>query len=630
MEKKIDLKNLRSKIKENLIGSNKEKAIQLYSDGSLDKKESLKMKLQKSNSQKSAKCVNKNSINNSFITERNLKSKINFDKVNMKELDFCSNEKDRNSYNNSKGFNSDSNLFNRKNTLSSNKVKDFKETGKYSSNNSNAEIGKFNSNGSNNIDINKFNSSNSNKEEQAKKILSNSFSQNKVIMHTENNVNAYENEDNNYENNFRNNIGNDNSILLTEVKNTNFDTNINNNKNSNTNIKKNNSNNNNISNNPNISIFNNFIFSFAGKEKQKASSIEIKNRGQENINLNINNMNINLNTNTTNTNLNNNNKNFISLSKTPEIKHKTLRENKQEITNKLSDNYFSSDKEPIKTEGNTNTENKINLTIKKSKSDSRKNYQTEGEIFDEKEKLIFKEKEQNIGRYSYNFPKHYFSIGYILIVIACKSIKLKIFEYLENFTLANLEEIKKLKIKKCCLFHFLISLEEGLNIKKDFSIENFFRSYSDDFRNFVCNLTTISMSNRPQTKKKCLQGNPIYNLNSRRLMEHPWLKLDSDKFYNKKRLNLSNIKISLPEIIKIVRESFKTSLIDFNEKKYADVLNKLEIIVNNHKHELREENVKEILSAKKNIIKKISVDLGVSYHDFFEKILCLVQDVFKE
>ena len=65
----------------------------------------------------------------------------------------------------------------------------------------------------------------------------------------------------------------------------------------------------------------------------------------------------------------------------------------------------------------------------------------------------------------------------------------------------------------------------------------------------------------------------------------------------------------------------KKYLIDFNEKRYLDVLNKLEIIVNNHKHELRGENVKEILASKKGIIKKISVDLGVSYHIFFEKIL---------
>ena len=245
-----------------------------------------------------------------------------------------------------------------------------------------------------------------------------------------------------------------------------------------------------------------------------------------------------------------------------------------------------------------NSTKNLNMNTKTNpilKSDSKKNYKTEleeHEIFNEKSR----DNEKNSKKYSYNFPKQYFSIGYILIIIACKSIKLKIFDYLEKITFANLEEIKKFKIKKCCLFHFLISLEEGLKIKKKFSIENFFKFYSDDFKNFICNLTTISMSNRPLTKKKCLQGNPIYNLNSRRLMDHPWLKIKPENFFNlnKKKLNTLNLKISLKEIIKIVRESFKISLIDFNEKRYLDVLNKLEIIVNNHKNELREENVKEI------------------------------------
>jgi hypothetical protein len=739
LEKKINLKNLRSKIRENLIGStNREKAIQLNSDGFFGKKENLKMILQKSNSQKSAKCVNKNSNNNYFITERNLKSRINFDKINMKELEFVSNEKYRNSYNNSKGFNSDSNLFNRKNTFnSSNKKNNFKdlkefnlnlkETGKFSSTNSIVDLGKFNSTGSNNnnnIDLNKFNSSNSNKEDQATKILSNSFSQNKAIMLTENNLNAYDkleniNINNNNNNSNRNfNTGNDNSVIIGENVNINFNNNfINNINNNNINNKENNSNNNNnknntfnnISNNPNISIFNNFIFPFNGKERQSATN----KKQQENINLNINSVNINTfninqvnnnnnsnnNNNTysnTNNNFSNNNNknynNFISLTETPELfKYKSLKEKKHQIPNKLSDNYLSSDRDKdkdkdykeqsiLKTECNTNTNSNKNINLNLNtntntnqnkniksnlitnansnintctftnsnenlsknlnintktnpltKSDKKKNYKTEteeAEIFNEKER----ENEKILKRYSYNFPKQYFSIGYILIIIACKSIKLKIFDYLEKITFANLEEIKKLRIKKCCLFHFLISLEEGIKIKKKYSIENFFKFYSDDFRNFICNLTTISMSNRPQTKKKCLQGNPIYNLNSRRLMEHPWLKTKPEKFFNlyKKKLSTLNLKISLKEIIKIVRESFKTSLIDFNEKRYLDVLNKLEIIVNNHKNELRLDNVKEIISSKKNIIKKISVDLGVSYHIFFEKILCLIQDVFKD
>jgi hypothetical protein len=210
----------------------------------------------------------------------------------------------------------------------------------------------------------------------------------------------------------------------------------------------------------------------------------------------------------------------------------------------------------------------------------------------------------------------------------CKSIKLRVFEYLDNFNLANLEEVKKLKLKKCCLFHFLISLEDGIKVDKKFSIENFFKNYSEEFKNFICNITTISLSNRQKTRKKCLQGNPIYTLNAKSLFEHPWIK--SDKNFLKKIINknISHMKISLREVIKIVRESFKTSLVDFNEKKYENVLNKLDVIINNHKHQLKEENIRHVLSSKKEIIRKISYDIGINFQDFFNKISALIGKIF--
>ena len=239
------------------------------------------------------------------------------------------------------------------------------------------------------------------------------------------------------------------------------------------------------------------------------------------------------------------------------------------------------------------------------------------------EKNSFKklEEKNKISDTEYNFPNQFFSLGYILIVFVCKNIKLKIFEYLENFTIENFEEVKKFKLKECCFLHFLVSLEKGLKIDKKFSIKNFFSIYSEDFTNFICNITTISLSNREKTKKKCLQGKPVYNLNSKDLYEHPWIKSERINSYN-------NLKISMKEVLKIIRESFKTSVVEFNNKKYENILNKLLSILNIHKKNLNEENIKEILFEKKKIIKKISLDIGVNHQEFSDKIFSMVNDIF--
>jgi len=191
-----------------------------------------------------------------------------------------------------------------------------------------------------------------------------------------------------------------------------------------------------------------------------------------------------------------------------------------------------------------------------------------------------------------------------------------------------LEKVKKYKLNKCCLYHFLISLEEGIKIKKNYSIENFFKNYSEEFKNFICNITTISISNRQKTRKKCLKGNIIYNLNAKSLMEHSWIK--SEKNFAKKFAisKKSHMKISLREVIKIVRESFKTSLIEYNEKKYDIILNKLEVILNNHKDNFNEQNIRNVLETKKTIIKKISYDIGINFQEFYNKICDLIKFVY--
>ena len=84
----------------------------------------------------------------------------------------------------------------------------------------------------------------------------------------------------------------------------------------------------------------------------------------------------------------------------------------------------------------------------------------------------------------------------------------------------------------------------------------------------------------------------------------------------------------MKEVIKNVRESFKTSLVEFNEKKYDNVLNKLEVILTNHKDVLKEENIRNALATKQKIIKKLSRDIGINYQDFFERLCALVNKIF--
>ena len=252
------------------------------------------------------------------------------------------------------------------------------------------------------------------------------------------------------------------------------------------------SNNNNISNNPNISIYNNFIFSFNKNDKipnlLKDNSNHISNNTKgNNININLNNISCLNNNIVTNINNNNNiNNDFVN-----------------DFHGKFSTKDNKKDTFPISIKKNIkNEENKTDRPISK-KIENLGSLEV-GNI----------NSKSNFNPHDCNFPKHYFSLGYIFLILICKGIKLKVFEYLDNFSINNMEEMKKFRVKKCCLVHFLISLEEELNINKKHSVEIFFNKFSENFKNFICNITTISLSNRHKTKKKCLQGKHIFNLNA--------------------------------------------------------------------------------------------------------------------
>lgn len=655
--KKFEIKKLRSKLKENLKSARKERIINLYTEANINSKSKdniTNISMKRCSSQKNKK-INKENLNNYFISEKMLKTKLNFDfdkilvkefdgnnanNVNNKSNDFFHNKKEIKSTENSKGFsnytsNGDTgNYFNRKSSVNTN------------------SIGRLNTN-----DTNKYLSSNSNGMSDLNKFNSNQGNPTQIILNTENNY--YSPDENNNENFNLNKSGNANKLNLNFVKNNNNNFNNSSNRKNfnliNNEIIKNkfgsnnDDNNNNISSNPNISIFNNFIFSMNKKTYAKSSSSNLFSKtknvyAKENTNI-YNNANINndlldsnqndiqssMNIKDYNTN-NNFNSNFNLIS--PKEKVSTI-------------NYFSNT--ITKTELSSNNNNNTVINLQNFNSDgSSKRFDTQANFdsnaFEYEKKLNtntkndnepiklldLETKEKNINKIlNYDYPKQYFSIGYIFIVLACKNIKLKVFEYLDNFSLSNLEEVKNYNLKKCCLFHCLTSLEEGLKINKKFSIENFIDNFSENLKNFICNLTTISLSNRNKTKKRCLKGNHIYSLNAKSLKEHPWIRNENNFSNNILTSKISNIKITLKEVIKIVRESFKTSLVDFNEKKYENVLNKLEIILINHKNNLKEENIRNVLATKQNIIKKVASDIGIHYNNLYDKVCNLVDKIFK-
>jgi hypothetical protein len=466
---------------------------------------------------------------------------------------------------------------------------------------------------------------------ELQKFNSNPGNPTQIFLNTENNYNSPDdnNENVNANNFLKLNIGNNKK---------NYDSSIENFKNNNIN---------NISNNPNISIFNNFIFSLNKKTYAKSSSSKLfnisKNIAKENNN--IPNSNIELNQNdiqspiinsnsNSNTPINNIKSNIHSIENTNTYFNPMSPKELNSCDNYFSNNVTRTESNNIINPQNFNSNGSWKRFDTQGNSDSNafeqdirlQNKQDSGPI-----KILDLEIKEKISQNkNYFYPKQYFSLGYIFIILACKSIKLKVFEYLENFSLANLEEVKNYNLKKCCLFHFLISLEEGLKINKKFSIENFFRGFSQNFNNFICNVTTISLSNREKTKKRCLNGNHIYSLNAKSLQEHPWVKSEnnfSDKILNS---NISNLKITMKEVIKIVRESFKTSLVEFNEKRYENVLNKLEIILTNHKNDLKVENIRNVLATKQNVIKKLSCDLGLNYQNFYDNVCALVDKIFMD
>ncbi len=619
--KKFEVTKHRSKLKENLKSARKDRIINLYTEANTNtkSKENLNnLSLKRSNSQKSEK-VNKENINNYFISEKIFKSKLNFDLENIKVKDFDFNnkisKKQVKSTENSKGFNNytsngdTGNYFNRKSSVNTNSIGrlNTNDTNKILSNNSNgmSELHKFNSNPGKNPT--------------------------QIILNAENNCNS---PDENNEN--TDCIKNSVDKVINKL-------NFNNHKvSSNSENKRNN---NNISNNPNISIFNNFIFSLnkkKGSSNAKSSSSNLFNISKNITNAN-NNTELNENKLQSPININNNNNNYQSNKDSNENTNSKFNQISSPKEFNSSDNYFSN--HITKTEGNSN--NNINLQNFNSNGSSHR-FETQVNLASHafNDNKNFRNKQQDtepikvlhsqnnhknqksIKSSNFDFPKQYFSIGYIFIVLACKSIKLKVFEYLDNFTSENFEQVKNFNLKKCCLFHCLISLEDGLQIKKKFSIETFFSFYSENFKNFICNVTTISLSNRHKTKKRCLNGNTIYSLNAKSMQEHPWLQIESNFSNRLLSSNTSNLKITMKEVIKNVRESFKTSLVEFNEKKYDNVLNKLEVILTNHKDVLKEENIRNALATKQKIIKKLSRDIGINYQDFFERLCALVNKIF--
>jgi len=605
LSRKFELKNLKSKLKENLKTARKERILTLFTEGSTERKENNSFL--RSNSQKCKQINNSgnknnlknyfnssdkkfnNNINSNYDLDQNLvKNFENNDNLKNNKVDIKSNE-------NSKGFSNNNstgdstNFFNKKNTnyTTSNGKLPTSDTNKFLSNNSNGmcEFNKFNNNTSGNL--------------QQMIVL--------TEINSNNNPNNYEDSKENLNLNFLRNLNSgrnkspqkafDSELLVGNISATN--------NNYNAKVLIGDKNNNNISNNPNISIFNNFIYSFNKKEKN-SNFIQSKN----------------------------NNSTYVTSEK---LKSSSNIQSTSQNEHNINENNHSN--KITKTEGNLNS-----YQIFKSeeplykKLDTQENIETTTVEFEKNvknkinidpNKILIANNRNNFKTKSYDFPKQYFSIGYILIIIVCKSIRLKIFEYIDNFSLSNLEEVKNYNLKKCCLYHFLISLEDGIKINKKFSIENFFKNYSSEFKNFICNITTISLSNRQKTRKKCLQGNLIYNLNAIGLLEHPWIK--SEKMIIKKMTNnnnLCNIKISLREVLKIVRESFKTSLVEFNEKKYENLSNKLEVILNNHKDYLKEENIRNAMENRQDIIKTISYDIGLNFQEFYEKICALVNKIF--
>lgn len=190
-----------------------------------------------------------------------------------------------------------------------------------------------------------------------------------------------------------------------------------------------------------------------------------------------------------------------------------------------------------------------------------------------------------------------FSVGYILLICTLGTMNFEILDNLEYYFNLFLKNASLKKLQTCCFYHLITSMELFLinqkiteKIKNKFSISYYAskKKFSDNYINFLCRTLTFD----PQ--------GALFK-NTKAILNHAWLSSLTKQN--------SSVKINLKELVKISRETQKSLIQNFNEKKLQNFLTNFEIILSNNR--LNKEEFLKRLNEKKSILKELSRDSGV-------------------
>ena len=206
------------------------------------------------------------------------------------------------------------------------------------------------------------------------------------------------------------------------------------------------------------------------------------------------------------------------------------------------------------------------------------------------------------------FPNNSFNLGFIILISLLGGSKVGAMDAL-NYT--NISELQKGKM--CCLLHYLLLYDENNQKNKVFKFSSFVK-ISKELTSFLCDLLSFDS----KKNLKVMRSNVWY-----------------------KSPRVSKTKIYLKELIKIVKEIKRPSVLIKNDTLINNFISSLGIILMNTKDTFNNntfagklfdslENVRFLVDQKRHFIKMVCKELGSSFSELNERIINLIIEIKKD
>ena len=166
--------------------------------------------------------------------------------------------------------------------------------------------------------------------------------------------------------------------------------------------------------------------------------------------------------------------------------------------------------------------------------------------------------------------------------------------------------------KVCCLYHYLLLIDESNNKGKKFKLSSFINEtiISKELISLLCEL--LSFENKSNDLKS--------------IRSNPWFRTSSVS------------KIHIKELIKIVKDIKRPMLMIKNASQINNFIDSFGIILTNIKEYDNsfigklldpKENVRNMIDQRKHVIKHVSKELGSNFNDFSERIIKSISEFNK-